>query len=66
MAELEMTNKTMKSMSGHVGDDEIALYIESANQERLADAAIARLVAWEMSNPAPRLDADGQQDVENA
>lgn len=61
MAELEMPNKTMKSVSGHSKDDEVARYTEAADQERLATAAIARLVAWEMSNPVPGLDiAAGQ------
>ena len=57
MAELEMPNKTMKSVSGHSKDDEVARYTEAANQERLADGAIKRLVEWEMSNPVSRLDA---------
>lgn len=56
MAELEMPNKTMKSVSGHSKDDEVARYTESANQERLAESAIKQLVEWEMSNPVPRLD----------
>jgi hypothetical protein len=59
MAELEMPNKTMKSVSGHSKDDEVARYTEAANQERLADGAIKRLVEWELSNPVPRLDANG-------
>lgn len=57
MAELEMPNKTMKSVSGHSKDEEVARYTEAANQERLADGAIKRLVEWEVSNPVPRLDA---------
>jgi hypothetical protein len=56
MAELEMPNKTMKSVSGHSKDDEVARYTESANQERLAESAIRQLVEWEKSNPVPRLD----------
>ena len=56
MAELEMPNKTMKSVSGHSKDDEVARYTESANQERLAESAIKQLVEWEMSNPVPGLD----------
>lgn len=56
MAELEMPNKSMKSVSGHSKDDEVARYTEAANQERLADRAIARLAEWEMSNLDPRLD----------
>lgn len=56
MAELEMPNKSMKSVSGHSMDDEVARYTEAANQERLADSAIRQLVEWEMSNLEPRLD----------
>lgn len=58
MAELEMPNKTMKSVSGHSKDEEVARYTEAANQEQLAAGAIKRLVDWEMSNPAPRLDVN--------
>lgn len=47
MAELDMGNQTMKSMSGHTKDDEVALYTAAANQKRMADAAIARLSKWE-------------------
>jgi integrase len=57
MAELEMPNKTMKSVSGHSKDDEVARYTEAADQERLADGAIKRLVEWEKSNLVSGLDA---------
>ncbi len=56
MAELEMPNKTMKAVSGHSKDEEVARYIESADQERLAESAIQQLVEWELSNPISRLD----------
>lgn len=56
MAELEMPNKSMKSVSGHSKDDEVARYTEAADQERLADRAISRLAEWEMSNLTPGLD----------
>src|SRR5690606_32167064 len=65
MAELEMPNKTMKSVSGHSKDDEVARYTAAANQERLADSAIRQLSDWEMSNPSPRLDTDPQQRTQN-
>lgn len=65
MAELEMPNKTMKSVSGHSKDDEVARYVEAANQERLAEGAIKRLAEWEMSNLDPRLDAKSAQRTEN-
>jgi len=56
MAEREMPNKTMKSVSGHTKDEEVARYTEAANQERLAESAINQLVEWEMSNRPSRLD----------
>jgi hypothetical protein len=65
MAELEMPNKTMKSVSGHSKDDEVARYTAAANQERLADSAIKQLSDWEMSNPDPRLDTDPEQRAKN-
>jgi len=65
MAELEMPNKTMKSVSGHSKDDEVARYTEAANQERLAEGAIKRLSEWEMSNLDGRLDAKSAQGTEN-
>lgn len=65
MAELEMPNKTMKSVSGHSKDDEVARYTEAANQERLAEGAIRRLAEWEMSNPDPRLDTKSAQRTDN-
>lgn len=57
MAELEMPNKTMKSVSGHSRDDEVTLYTEAANQERLARDAIGRLAEWEAAPPEEREDA---------
>ena len=66
MAELEMPNKTMKSVSGHSKDDEVARYTAAANQERLADSAIKQLSDWEKSNPGPRLDTDHEERSKNA
>ena len=40
----------------HVKDEEIARYIEAADQEFLADEALASLAHWEMSNPNAKLD----------
>jgi integrase len=50
MAELEMANKTMKSVSGQTRDDTLAGYTATANQRTLADSAIDTLSKWEMSN----------------
>lgn len=47
MAELEMPNKTMKSVSLHSKDDQVALYTAAANQAKLADSAIGQLAEWE-------------------
>lgn len=49
MAELEMANKSMKSISGQTRDETLAIYIEDANQKRLADSAITALARWEMT-----------------
>lgn len=49
MAELEKTNKTMKSVSGQTRDDTLAGYIESANQMKLADGGITAVARWEMT-----------------
>lgn len=47
MTELEMANKVMKSVSGQTSDKMLGIYIESANQVKLADSAIGALAAWE-------------------
>lgn len=47
MAELRMTNKDMKSVSGQRSDKTLSKYIEKADQTRLADAAMAQLSEWE-------------------
>lgn len=60
MAELQMTNKTMKSVSGQRSDKTLARYIEKADQARLADAAMAQLSSWEMS---VRADAEKNEAV---
>jgi hypothetical protein len=43
-----LANQTMKAISFHSGDDEVALYTRDANQKRLADDAITALSDWEM------------------
>lgn len=48
MAERGLANRTLKSVSGHSGDDEVSLYTEAANQTDLADEAIALVAEWEM------------------
>jgi hypothetical protein len=56
MTELDMGNQTMKSMSGHTNDDEVARYTREANQMRMADSAVAALSKWETSNLSVGLD----------
>lgn len=58
MAELGLGNQTMKAVSGHSKDDEVALYTAAANQKRMARDAIIALSEWEMSNPAAGLDIE--------
>ena len=49
MAELRITNKDMKSVSGQRSDKTLARYFDSADQARLAEGAMAQLCAWENS-----------------
>lgn len=56
MAELHLGNQTLKSVSGHSGDDEVATYTREVDQQRMADDAISALAGWEVSNPFQRLD----------
>lgn len=65
MAEQQMPNATMKAVSGHSKDDEVARYTQAANQERLAEGAILKLSEWEMSNLDPKLDTKAAQRTEN-
>jgi integrase len=48
MAELEMANGLMKSVSGQRSDKTLAIYTRDANQKKLADVAISTLAKWEM------------------
>lgn len=54
-----MANRTLKSVSGHSGDDEVSLYTEAANQARLADEAMAIVAKWESNRD--RLTNDGNR-----
>lgn len=53
MADLNLANQTMKSISFHSGDEEVALYTRDANQKRLADEAITALSQWEVPHLGP-------------
>jgi integrase len=46
-AELGQSNQSLKSMSGHTGDDEVANYTRAADQALLSDAAIRAVATWE-------------------
>lgn len=52
LAERGLANRTLKSVSGHSGDDEVSLYTEAANQTQLADDAIELVAEWELANPS--------------
>ncbi|WP_298164988.1 tyrosine-type recombinase/integrase [Novosphingobium sp.] len=49
MAELEMANELMKSVSGQKSDKVLAIYTRAANQKKLASSAMDTLAKWEMS-----------------
>lgn len=66
MAELNMGNQTMKAMSGHSRDEEVARYTAEANQQSMADVAVQQLSHWEVSNLGSRLDASNKQGGGNA
>lgn len=44
-------NRAIKSITGHSGDSEVALYTREVDQEALARVTMARLIKWEMANP---------------
>lgn len=66
MAEIGASNQTIKSVTGHSGDSEVALYTKDADQQRMADVAIARLAEWELANRAEKLANDTKEAVDNA
>lgn len=48
MAELRLSNKAMKSVSGQDRDETLAIYTADADQVALADHAITELARWDM------------------
>jgi hypothetical protein len=50
MADLDMSNQTLKAVSGHSNDAEVAHYTRSADQMHMADNAISALAKREKSN----------------
>jgi integrase len=55
-AELGLSNQSIKSVTGHRNDSEVALYTAAAEQRAMARDAIDRLAAWHLSNRAAELD----------
>lgn len=56
LAEQKMPNASMKAVSGHSKDNEVARYTEAVNQEHLAEDALLRLSSWEsrrVNQPGP-------------
>lgn len=49
-------NPGIKSITGHSGNSEVALYTKSVDQERLAKETMRRLVEWELANRKAGLD----------
>jgi integrase len=43
-------NQGIKSVTGHSGDSEVALYTRGVDQERLAGDTMRRLIEWELAN----------------
>jgi integrase len=53
LAELHLGNQTLKSISGHTRDEEVATYTRDVNQARMAQHAIDLLSKWEAGeNPS--------------
>lgn len=50
MAEQGAGNQGIKSVTGHSGDDEVARYTAAVDQERLAEATLGRVSAWDLAN----------------
>lgn len=48
-AELEATQQQLKAIGGWEGDDEVTTYARKADQARLAESALARIIAWEQA-----------------
>jgi len=58
MAELGMSNRTLKAVGGWTNDREVSIYTAGADQALLAEDAIGRLSAWERLKQAPEDQSD--------
>jgi integrase len=50
LSEQKTSQQGIKAVSGHSGDQEVALYVAAANQRAMADDAITSVSDWELSN----------------
>lgn len=66
MAEANQGNQGIKSITGHKGDSEVALYTRDADRERMADQTMRALIAWEMANRKDRLATNSTEVSDNA
>jgi len=55
-AERGLSNQSIKSLTGHVTDSEVARYTRKASQASLADDAIGKLSDWDLANRKEGLD----------
>jgi integrase len=51
LADLGLSNQTIKAITGHATDSEVARYTKGADQARLADAAMDALEGADLANP---------------
>ncbi len=65
MAESGAGNQGIKSVTGHSGDAEVALYTREVDQALLADSTMRQLQDWEMANRQNRLANALQNTAEN-
>lgn len=56
MAEIDLSNQSIKSVTGHKTDSEVSRYTRDAEQVKMAREAMGRLGAWHLANQAKRLD----------
>lgn len=64
MAEQGLSNQLIKSITGHSGDSEVALYTRAADQERMAVLAMEHMEAADLANMRNRLAKQGAQDAD--
>lgn len=61
MAELGLSQQSLKAVSGHTRDEEVSIYTRAADQKRMADIALESLSDWEMSNLPKKLDTSSRK-----